>query len=77
MKLELEKLIQESSENMTVSTLAQEMTDAGLFKNHKSAYDMLRYHLAGKSRSVDWEMLKYLTKRFNKEVSEIIQWDDK
>jgi hypothetical protein len=75
MKLQLEKLIKESGENLTVSKLANEMAKAGLFKNRKSAYDMLRYHLAGKSKSVDWALLEYLCKRFNKKGAEIIHWD--
>jgi hypothetical protein len=76
MKLELEKLINESGENLTVAKLAKEMASVGLFKNPKSAYDMLRYHIAGKSRSVDWELLKYLCKRFNRKGTDIISWDN-
>lgn len=72
MKLELEKLIKESGEDLTIAKLAKEMARKGLFKNPKSAYDMLRYHIAGKSKSVDWVLLVYLCERFNRTVSEII-----
>jgi hypothetical protein len=73
MKLQLEKLIKESGENLTVSKLANEMAKAGLFKNRKSAYDMLRYHIQGKNKSFDILLLEYLCKRFDKKINEILK----
>ena len=75
MRIDFEKLIKDSGEKLTKYKLAGEMADAGLFKNRKSAYDMILYHCSGKSKSCDWELLKYLIQRFNKTGCEIIRWE--
>jgi hypothetical protein len=74
MKINFEKLINESGEKITKLSLAQEMFKEGLFKSRKSAINMLNYHQNGKARGCDWELIKYLCKRFNKQGSEIIDW---
>ena len=76
MKIDFDNLIAESGEKMTKSSLAQEMFDAGLFRNKKSAYDMITYHQNGKAKSVDMLLLKYLISRFRKTAQEIINWND-
>ena len=75
MKIDFEKLIKDSGEILTKYKLAGEMADAGLFKNRKSAYDMILYNNAGKAKSLDIELIKYLMVRFNKEAKDIIQWE--
>ena len=75
MRIDFEKLIKDSGEKLTKYKLAGEMADAGLFKNRKSAYDMILYNNAGKAKSLDIELIKYLIVRFNKEAKDIIQWD--
>ena len=77
MRINFEKLIKESGEDLTVSKLAEEMAEAGLFRNKKSAYDMIHYHIKGKALGCDWALLKYLCARFKKKGSEIIEWDSK
>ena len=76
MRINFEKLIKDSGEDITVSDLAREMASEGVFKNAKSAYDMIHFHIAGKAKGCDWELLKYLCARFNKKGAEIIQWDN-
>ena len=75
MRIDFEKLIKDSGEILTKYKLAGEMADAGLFKNRKSAYDMILYNNAGKAKSLDIELIKYLMVRFNKEAKDIIQWE--
>lgn len=75
MKIDFDTLIEQSGDRkLTIPKLAQEMTDAGLFKNKKSAYDMIHYHLNGKAKSCDFQLLLYLIKRFKKPAQEIINW---
>ena len=76
MKIDFNQLIKDSGESLTIPKLAQEMTDKGLFKNKKSAYDMIHYHINGKARSVDFRLLLYLMKRFGKTAQEIINWEN-
>ena len=75
MKIDFEQLIKDSGEVLTISQLAEEMAEAGVFKNKKSAYDMIHYHIAGKAKSCDWDLLKYLCARFNKKGTDIITWE--
>ena len=58
MRIDFEKLIKDSGEKLTKYKLAGEMADAGLFKNRKSAYDMILYNNAGKAKSLDIELIK-------------------
>ena len=76
MKIDFDKLIQDSGEKMTKLSLAKDMFKAGLFKSHKSAINMINYHQNGKAKSVDLLLLKYLIVRFNKTAQEIINWND-
>ena len=76
MRIDFEKLIQESGEKITKLSLAKEMFKAGLFKSQKSAINMINYHQNGKAKSVDLLLLKYLIVRFNKTAQEIINWND-
>jgi hypothetical protein len=75
MKILFDKLIKESGENLTKRQLAREMTKQGLFSNIRSAENLIQHHQRGQMKSVDWELLKYLCKRFNKQGAEIIHWD--
>jgi hypothetical protein len=75
MKIDFKLLIKESGEDLTQSDLAREMVKAGIFENKHSAINMMQYHQSGKAKGCDWELLKYLAKRFNRKGSEIIQWD--
>jgi len=76
MKINFTKLIQESDEKLMKIHLAKEMYENGLFKSIKSAENMIQYHQSGHAKSCDWELLKYLSMRFNKKAADIIQWDD-
>jgi len=76
MKIDFIKLLSESEDHLTIPQLAKDMAKEGLFKNPKSAYDMIHYHINGKAKACDWELLKYLCKRFNKKGTEIITWDN-
>ena len=76
MKIDFNKLLKESGENLSKRKLAIEMTNAGLFKNLRSAENMIQYHQKGQMKSVDWALLVFLAQRFNKTGCEIIQWDE-
>ena len=76
MRINFEQLLKESGEDLTFSDLARDMAKEGLFKNVKSAYDMIHYHINGKAKGCDWELLKYLCTRFKKKGAEIIEWDN-
>jgi hypothetical protein len=73
-RMDIAKVLEESGENINFPKLAKEMSDAGLFKNPKSAYDMIRFNNSGKAKSLDFALLEYLCKRFNRKVENIIQW---
>ena len=74
MRIKFDELIK--GEKMTKLSLADEMFQKGLFKSRKSAINMINYHINGKAKSADWELLKYLCARFNKQGAEIIEWDN-
>jgi hypothetical protein len=74
MKIDIKQIIKDSGEVLSFSKLADEMADEGIYKNHKSAYDMLRYHQSGKAQGCDYKLVIYLCKRFNRKVENIIQW---
>ena len=76
MRIDFEKLIQESGEKITKLSLAKEMFKAGLFKSQKSAINMINYHQNGKAKSVDLLLMDYLIKRFDKTERGIINWND-
>ena len=76
MKIDFIKLLSESEEKLTIPQLAKDMAKEGLFKNQKSAYDMIRYHINGQAKGCDYARLKYLCRRFNKKGTDIIHWDN-
>jgi hypothetical protein len=76
MKLDIKQIIKQSGEHISQTGLAKEMVEDGIFKNLHSAINMLQYHSAGKSKSVDYALLKWLCIRFNRKGSDIIQWDE-
>ena len=54
------------------SKLAREMVANGILKTEHSAINMLQYHQNGKAKSVDFEMLTFLCRKFKKEINEIL-----
>lgn len=74
MKINFQKLIAESGEQLTKAQLAREMVAKGIFKNQVSAYNMIQYHERGESKSVDYQLLNFLMARFNiNNMNEIIE----
>jgi hypothetical protein len=72
MRIDFKKIIQNSGESLTKAQLAREMVSKGIFKNQTSAYLMMQYHERGDAKSVDFEMLNYLMKRFNLTACQIL-----
>jgi|WetSurMetagenome_2_1015567.scaffolds.fasta_scaffold1679318_2 hypothetical protein len=76
MKLAIRELLMnhylKTGEYVTQKRLAEEMLKEGLFTNIHSAQNMIQYNMNEKSRSVDFEILKFLCKRFDKKINEII-----
>ena len=77
MKVNIRKLLLEyndanPSDKLTQRKLALEMVAAGKYKNEASARNMLQYHSRGDAKSVDYEMLEFLKKKFNKSTNEIL-----
>jgi len=52
--------------------LARELYKAGKFKSVLSARTCMQYNSTGKNKSIDYELLEYLKKRFNKTTDQII-----
>lgn len=75
MHIDFIKLLSESDDHLTVPQLAKDMAKEGLFKNQKSAYDMIRYHMEGKAKGCDFLLVEYLCKRFNKKLNDILIWE--
>lgn len=75
MKIDFNKLIQNSPDKPTKKQLAREMTSEGLFKTVRSAEMMIQFHQSGKAKGCDYALLQYLMKRFNCKGSDIIQWN--
>jgi hypothetical protein len=73
MQIDFEHIIRNSGEILTKADLAREMVKEGIFKNKTSAYNMMQYHQRGEAKSIDFELLKYLMKRFNLTASQIIK----
>jgi len=61
-----------ASECLTKADLAREMVQEGILKSVKSALNMIDYHQKGTAKSIDYEMLTFLEKKFNKTSEEII-----
>ncbi|NCB47503.1 hypothetical protein EOM81_10865 [bacterium] len=75
MKIDFEKLIQESGEpKLTKAQLARELVAGGYFKSEVSALNLMQYHKKGKAISCDLQLLIFLCKRFKKDTNEILQW---
>ena len=73
MKIDFQKIIADSGEQLTKAQLARDMVAKGIFKNQTSAYSMIQYHERGEAKSIDFELLQYLMERFNKTASQIIE----
>ena len=73
MKINFQKLIAESGESLTKAQLAREMVAKGIFKNQVSAYNMIQFHERGEAKSIDYELLQFLMKRFKLTINQIIQ----
>jgi hypothetical protein len=76
MTINFKTLIKDSGEKLTQRGLAREMVAEGLFKSVNAAVNMMQYSQNGIAKSCDWELLKYLCKRFDKKGADIIQWDE-
>jgi hypothetical protein len=72
MKINFQKIITESGQSLTKAQLAREMVAQGIFKNQVSAYNMIQFHERGEAKSIDYELLQYLMKRFNLTASQIL-----
>jgi len=63
-----------SGEYLSLSDLAREMTNEGLFISFDSAKMIIHRHLSGKARRIKWDLLKFLMTRFDiKSMDEIIE----
>jgi len=76
MKINFTRLIAESGEKLTKAQLAREMTEAELFGSQTSGELMIQRLQNGKAKSVKWDVIKWLVKRFNRPGAEIITWDN-
>jgi len=74
MKIDFKQIIKDSGEHISQRGLAKEMTEAGIFKTLPSAYSMMYYHQSGKAKSCDYELLKFLVRRFNIKGSDILKF---
>lgn len=72
MKIDFQQIITRSGESLTKAQLAREMVAKGLFKNQVSAYNMIQFHERGEAKSIDYELLQFLMKRFNLSITQII-----
>lgn len=72
MKIDFQKIITQSGEGLTKAQLARELVAKGIFKNQVSAYNMIQFHERGEAKSIDYELLQYLIKRFNLTASQIL-----
>ena len=73
MKIDFQKIITQSGKPLTKAQLAREMVAEGIFKNQVSAYNMMQYHERGEAKSIDYELLQYLMKKFNLTANQILQ----
>lgn len=75
MRINFTKLIKESADKPAKTMLAKEMAEAGLFKNKRTAEITIQNIEQGRAKSIKWDLLKFLIKRFEIKGSEIIEWD--
>jgi hypothetical protein len=73
MKINFQEIITNSGQPLTKAQLARDMVAEGIFKNQVSAYNMMQYHERGEARSIDYELLEYLKRRFNLTSDQIIK----
>lgn len=77
MKIDIKTILythyKSTGEYITQKGLAEEMAEAGIFKNLHSAQCMIQYNIHGRAKSLDIDMLKFLCKRFELTLNEIIQ----
>lgn len=76
MKIAIKEILkthfEQTNEYVTQKQLAIELTDAGVFKNIHCAQNMIQYNITGKAKSLDVDLIKFLCKRFDKKINEII-----
>jgi hypothetical protein len=73
MRINFQEIITNSGQPLTKAQLARDMVAKGIFKNQVSAYNMIQFHERGEAKSIDYELLQYLMKRFNLTASQIIK----
>ena len=78
MKIDFKNLVigwnsEHPNSRITQRSLAREMVAAGVLGTIESAVNMMQYHSGGKAKSVDYEMLLFLERRFNKTFDQIVQ----
>ena len=78
MQIDFKKLIADWNKSNPMdktnqSKLAREMVANGVLKTEHSAKNMQQWHQNGKAKSVDFEMLIFLCKKFKKEINEIVK----
>lgn len=61
-----------TGEYITQKMLAEELVKSGKFKNIHCAQNMIQYNINGSARGLDIDILKFLMKRFKKELNELI-----
>lgn len=59
-------------ECLTKAELAREMVEAGVINSFQSALNLIQFHQNGKAKSADLELLKFLCRKFDKQVNEIL-----
>ena len=62
-----------TGEYVTQVQLAREMFKAGVYKNQHSAQNMLQYNISGKAKSLDVELLNFLSNRFGITINDMIR----
>lgn len=78
MKIDFKKLVTEwNGQNplrkISQRSIAREMVNAGIFKTTGSAIAMMQYHSSGRAKSVDYEMLMFLERRFGKTFDTLVE----
>jgi len=57
---------------LSQAKLAREMVAAGVIGTEKSACNLIQYQQNGKARSIDFAMLNFLCRKFDKKPNDII-----
>ena len=82
MKIDFKNLVigwnaEHPDNRITQRSLAGEMVSEGVLGTINSAINMMQYHSSGRAKSVDYEMLLFLERRFNKTFDEIVEREQK